>query len=892
MRAPLISSSFFCLTVLTAGALRASSLEIQNAGFEAGGAGWTINDQGMSAVVPEAARTGRFGLRVTDDSAEHGSSCRSTPVSVTAGKCYTLSFWGRARSGNGVNVYQQYFDASGRQLTTLRNGEFLQAIPGEARDWQAFTLHGQAPANAAELVVWIHSFNPTRGSADLDDFSLAGLSDQEAEKLRPQIFMQARDGRVPVPERATPAPTAPTDGFTPLAETELRKLLSSQKTEWKNENPVSIYHFNPDGTCYEDPNYLGERGNAGNWTIGEEPEWGLVVKAHRQYMVIGRNAAGELVLNRKHPSNNRNPQTPWALITPLADTSAPKAAAAPPPVAAPPPPEKPAKTDEQLAAECAQLKSAWGIYKSNSEKIRNEFQPKFDALQRQYRRSLETLKNTVQGRGDLVKTKAAVAEIERFEKMKSLPPEQDEGEIEEIKAFQAAYVKQFTALEKEMLSRLGLLTQQYEQALGRLQAERVKAGKLDEATAVSEARERAKRAINDFAEQLAALSPAPAGAPAEPAAAKTAGKEEEMQADPAVSGNIQKALASRIKGAKRELDERKKHSSYPLAIIAFYADTEEPGDRVSGKSVRYWLYDRRGAGYYWHDPRVPFREAYASIATVNSNPADGLWRRVKLDPGPPYEPFEKEVELKADEAVDLGRVVFKKVKADGTADIHGMVRDRQGNPMPDIKVSAGNKQTVTDRDGSWRLTGFGLEIVNLKAEKKGCFGGEATVEIRNMDNREIQQDLQLFKPLHLVLRYVVSAPKSDSFTGKGVAQGTLKLTLDQQAMMLRNVKMPSSSLREFVEKTNLHLYLYPKSGELRFSASYGSVGYQGFGPETPFDAVEKADEAGFRKGTSPALEKGHTVVVRGFESLQEIKSAVSEYCVKFFVEELAESDAR
>jgi hypothetical protein len=537
MRAPLISSSFFCLTVLTAGALRAASLEIQNAGFEAGG--WLVwsaanSDPHAIAVIPEAARTGRLGLRVTGT---EGVICgRVSPrLPAAPGTCYALSFWGRSQKGSPVAVYTQYFDGGGRELTGVdKIGEFYESVSDRAKDWHMYTLYSQAPANTATLGIWIYSGRAAKGSADLDDFSLVELSDEEAEKRRPQIFYQTRNGRVPVPApgRATPAPTAPTGGLTPLAEADLRRLFAVE-TVWAQPETIedrSIYSFKPDGTAsdyWKGRLKHGENPSvAGTWAIARDATDGLVVEVTLQTrqvhrLAVYRTVEGKLVLKRKSPASGRT----WPLVSPvqdpLADTPAPKAVAVPP-VAAPP--EKPARTDEQLAAECAQLKSAWGIYKSNSENIRNESQPKFDALLQQYRRSLEALKNTVQSRGDLVKTKAAVAETERFERMKSLPPEQDEGEIEEIKALQSAYVKQFTALEKEMLSRLGLLTQQYEQALGRLQAERVKAGKLDEATAVSEARERAKRTVTDLAEQLAASSPASAAPAAEPAAEAESGK--------------------------------------------------------------------------------------------------------------------------------------------------------------------------------------------------------------------------------------------------------------------------------------------------------------------------------------------------------------------------------
>ncbi|MEI7900590.1 MAG: hypothetical protein WCK89_10065, partial [bacterium] len=68
----------------------------------------------------------------------------------------------------------------------------------------------------------------------------------------------------------------------------------------------------------------------------------------------------------------------------------------------------------------ADLKTFQETYQTNSEEILQSYQPQFAALQQQYKKSLEALKALVQSQGDLAKTKAAIAEIERFQKEKSL----------------------------------------------------------------------------------------------------------------------------------------------------------------------------------------------------------------------------------------------------------------------------------------------------------------------------------------------------------------------------------------------------------------------------------------------------------------------------------------
>ena len=146
-----------------------------------------------------------------------------------------------------------------------------------------------------------------------------------------------------------------------------------------------------------------------------------------------------------------------------------------------------------LAETCAPFKPLWETYRTSTEKITAEFNPKLTALQQQYGKSLEALKSTVQKRGDLVKTKAVVTEMERFENEKIVPTEPDETEIAEITTVQANYLKALAAVEKDMGARMGNLTKRYAQALEQLQADLVRTDKLDDATAVNEALERARK---------------------------------------------------------------------------------------------------------------------------------------------------------------------------------------------------------------------------------------------------------------------------------------------------------------------------------------------------------------------------------------------------------------
>ncbi len=157
----------------------------------------------------------------------------------------------------------------------------------------------------------------------------------------------------------------------------------------------------------------------------------------------------------------------------------------------------------------ADLKTYKDVYQKNSEEILKASQPKFTDLQKQYQISLDALKALAKNQGDLKKTMAAIAEIERFQKMKSLPATLDESALPEIKTLQSAYMKRYSELETEMTAKLGTLTTKYDQALDRLQKELVKAEKLTEATVIQEEREKAQATLKGYAEQMSALVGSP-----------------------------------------------------------------------------------------------------------------------------------------------------------------------------------------------------------------------------------------------------------------------------------------------------------------------------------------------------------------------------------------------
>ncbi len=161
---------------------------LPNPGFEDGDSGWIIKDA-FSRVVVEAAHAGKAGLRITVEApAPTGSSVASPRFPVAAGQEITLTFWGRTKT-SFCGVYFFFYAQDGKLLmdAALKAGGGHPAcgIKNTDGNWNAYTLQAKAPAEAAAISVWIHSYGNAKGSVDLDDFVFAGLAADAAPLAAP-----------------------------------------------------------------------------------------------------------------------------------------------------------------------------------------------------------------------------------------------------------------------------------------------------------------------------------------------------------------------------------------------------------------------------------------------------------------------------------------------------------------------------------------------------------------------------------------------------------------------------------------------------------------------------------------------------------------------------------
>jgi hypothetical protein len=152
-------------------------LPLANGDFEQQLTGWTATgDNGMSAVVAEAAHTGKLGLRVTDTSDTLGSSLVAAKFPAAPGKTYEVHFASRVIKGNAIGVYVRFYDVKGAFLNTPeKKNQNIFRMTAKDTEWKARSLKGVAPEGAVQVEVWIHSFTKGQVTADFDGFTFVEL---------------------------------------------------------------------------------------------------------------------------------------------------------------------------------------------------------------------------------------------------------------------------------------------------------------------------------------------------------------------------------------------------------------------------------------------------------------------------------------------------------------------------------------------------------------------------------------------------------------------------------------------------------------------------------------------------------------------------------------------
>ena len=137
------------------------------------------------------------------------------------------------------------------------------------------------------------------------------------------------------------------------------------------------------------------------------------------------------------------------------------------------------------------MESYRGKYEDALGQINLEHGVKTTDLGQQYRTALDGLLGRVKRAGDFVKTKAVLAEIDRFSEEKAMLSEP--AALMDIKSYQSEYSRKLASLQVGNAKRTIILAQQYDNALLKLQRRLTSSSELDKASSVHDQREELKQ---------------------------------------------------------------------------------------------------------------------------------------------------------------------------------------------------------------------------------------------------------------------------------------------------------------------------------------------------------------------------------------------------------------
>ncbi|HEY5585970.1 MAG TPA: sugar-binding protein [Ruminiclostridium sp.] len=159
----MIVSMFIVISPITSMADTATSISIQNAGFETGDAtawSWTTGKTNFS-VTNENHHDGAYALKLLNPEGGWGSIVTSN-LPVIENTDYTVTFWAK------VPVAATYFNVVNESWTTLTGATQAIAI---STDWQQYTMHFNSGTNT-QVMLQIFDATAATGTLYFDDFVL------------------------------------------------------------------------------------------------------------------------------------------------------------------------------------------------------------------------------------------------------------------------------------------------------------------------------------------------------------------------------------------------------------------------------------------------------------------------------------------------------------------------------------------------------------------------------------------------------------------------------------------------------------------------------------------------------------------------------------------------
>ncbi|AHF93425.1 polysaccharide deacetylase [Opitutaceae bacterium TAV5] len=172
------------VTLHAAGPAPANILE--NGGFEEGDLGWRfVSPPDTTATVNEsAARTGKSGFSITDNSATAFPRAMSRDFPTAPGHRYKVAFWARTHSpGTYGGITVRFLDSAGKMVGDP--GVAHAQVSNTGDQWQPFELTVAAPAGVATIALWLHTYARQEGVIDFDDIELVDLGGADGDTAPP-----------------------------------------------------------------------------------------------------------------------------------------------------------------------------------------------------------------------------------------------------------------------------------------------------------------------------------------------------------------------------------------------------------------------------------------------------------------------------------------------------------------------------------------------------------------------------------------------------------------------------------------------------------------------------------------------------------------------------------
>ncbi len=153
-------------------------LALKNPGFEQADEGWSqpvLQTRGVE-YLPEAAKSGRLGVRITDLDPQSDVTLTADPVLATPGKAYRVSFDGRVRNGErGLNVFVRFLDKNQKPIVLPDGHRYHFMLSEQHTEWARHSFEAVAPNDAAFAQVYLRTNKRAVVVADVDNISIEPL---------------------------------------------------------------------------------------------------------------------------------------------------------------------------------------------------------------------------------------------------------------------------------------------------------------------------------------------------------------------------------------------------------------------------------------------------------------------------------------------------------------------------------------------------------------------------------------------------------------------------------------------------------------------------------------------------------------------------------------------